>query len=202
MLKAGLDAKEAAIGQQARRRRGGAGRRGEAGRGGLRRAVPRARDDGADELHGAIRRRQVEIWVADAERRRLAGRRGGGRGREAGDVEVNKLHLGGGFGRRGAAGLSRQAVLIAKQMPGTPGQADLDARRGHAARLLSPDHAMQTARRARCGGQSGRAAHAHLPASRSSPYLMPQRMKNGVDQVAFQGWTDGRVRLQHRSRTC
>ena len=34
--------------------------------------------------------------------------------------EVYKLMLGGGFGRRGRADYVRQAVLIAKQMPGTP----------------------------------------------------------------------------------
>ena len=34
--------------------------------------------------------------------------------------EMYKIHLGGGFGRRGATDYIRQAVLIAKQMPGTP----------------------------------------------------------------------------------
>ena len=36
-------------------------------------------------------------------------------------VDVHKIHLGGGFGRRGAFhDYVRQAVAIAKQMPGTP----------------------------------------------------------------------------------
>ncbi|MEQ1517963.1 MAG: molybdopterin cofactor-binding domain-containing protein, partial [Usitatibacteraceae bacterium] len=34
--------------------------------------------------------------------------------------EMYKIHLGGGFGRRGATDYIRQAVLIAKQIPGTP----------------------------------------------------------------------------------
>jgi isoquinoline 1-oxidoreductase beta subunit len=34
--------------------------------------------------------------------------------------DVYKLMLGGGFGRRGRADYVRQAVLVAKQMPGTP----------------------------------------------------------------------------------
>ena len=34
--------------------------------------------------------------------------------------EVHKLILGGGFGRRGMTDYVRQAVAIAKQMPGTP----------------------------------------------------------------------------------
>jgi isoquinoline 1-oxidoreductase beta subunit len=38
----------------------------------------------------------------------------------AAKCDVNKLMLGGGFGRRGQTDYVRQAVLIAKQMPGTP----------------------------------------------------------------------------------
>ena len=34
--------------------------------------------------------------------------------------DVYKLLLGGGFGRRGATDYVRQAVLLAKEMPGTP----------------------------------------------------------------------------------
>src|SRR5260221_11044941 len=42
-------------------------------------------------------------------------------GLPADKCEVHKLHLGGGFGRRGAFhDYTAQAVLIAKQMPGTP----------------------------------------------------------------------------------
>ena len=41
-------------------------------------------------------------------------------GLPAGKCEVYKTHLGGGFGRRGRSDYVTQAVLIAKQMPGTP----------------------------------------------------------------------------------
>jgi len=41
-------------------------------------------------------------------------------GLPADKCDVNKLMLGGGFGRRGQTDYVRQAVLIAKQMPGTP----------------------------------------------------------------------------------
>ncbi len=37
-----------------------------------------------------------------------------------GKCDVHKLHLGGGFGRRGFTDFVTQAVLIAKEMPGTP----------------------------------------------------------------------------------
>src|SRR5690606_33800968 len=62
----------------------------------------------------------VEIWVAtqngDASLAAAA---------EAGEVplskvKVTKLHLGGGFGRRGFQDYTRQAVMIARQVPGRP----------------------------------------------------------------------------------
>ena len=56
-----------------------------------------------------------------AERR--GGARRGGRslsGLPVAQCDVYKLLLGGGFGRRGRADYVRQAVLVAKEMPGTP----------------------------------------------------------------------------------
>jgi isoquinoline 1-oxidoreductase subunit beta len=41
-------------------------------------------------------------------------------GLPVGQCDVHKIHLGGGFGRRGSADYVTQAVLIAKEMPGTP----------------------------------------------------------------------------------
>jgi isoquinoline 1-oxidoreductase beta subunit len=41
-------------------------------------------------------------------------------GLKSNQCEVYKLHLGGGFGRRGMTDYVRQAVAIAKEMPGTP----------------------------------------------------------------------------------
>ena len=45
--------------------------------------------------------------------------------------DVHKVHLGGGFGRRGRIDYVTQAVAIAKQMPGTPIKLIVVARRGH-----------------------------------------------------------------------
>ena len=84
--------------------------------------VPEPRDDGADERDRALHARQMRGLVPDAERRGDAGR--GGRsaaGLPVAKCDVYKTLLGGGFGRRGAGqDYARQAVLIAKQMPGTP----------------------------------------------------------------------------------
>src|SRR3954470_24485495 len=63
---------------------------------------------------------QIEIWVptqnGDAS---LAAAAEAG-GVPLSNVKVNKLHLGGGFGRRGFQDYTRQAVQIAKQVPGRP----------------------------------------------------------------------------------
>ena len=65
---------------------------------------------------------KCEVWVPDAERRsRVRGNVGGHRACRSDKCEVYKIHLGGGFGRRGAFhDYVTQAVLIAKEMPGTP----------------------------------------------------------------------------------
>src|SRR5262249_4042280 len=76
--------------------------------------------------------------------------------------DVHKTFLGGGFGRRGQSDFVRQAVTVAKEIPGTASQAAVVARRGHDALLLSPDHAVQDDRRLRRQQESDRAAHAHF----------------------------------------
>ena len=69
-------------------------------------------------------------------------------GLPADKCDVHKLMLGGGFGRRGQTDYVRQAVLIAKQMPGTPikllWSREEDMQHG----TLSSDHAVQDDRRA------------------------------------------------------
>ena len=91
---------------------------------------------------------KVEIWVPSQNGDASLAAAAEAAGVKLGDVKVNKLHLGGGFGRRGQQDYTRQAVLIAQAGAGTPGEADLVARGGYDARLLPPDHAVQTARRA------------------------------------------------------
>ena len=121
MLKEGLDAEQAFVHNQN-------GRREEppspARRKKSRRSTPirsRTTPDGADERHRALHGRPLRGLVPDAERRGGARRHGRGL-RPAGrpNATSHKLLLGGGFGRRGFTDFVRQAVLIAKEMPGTP----------------------------------------------------------------------------------
>ncbi|WP_077037359.1 molybdopterin cofactor-binding domain-containing protein [Pelomonas sp. KK5] len=101
--------------------------------------------------------------------------------------EVYKLHLGGGFGRRGAAqDWITQAVSIARQMPGTPvkliwsREEDMQHGRYHPVtqcklRAGIDAQGKLTALHMRISGQSIVAA------------LFPQNIKNGLDPAVFQG---------------
>ncbi|MBS4048997.1 MAG: xanthine dehydrogenase family protein molybdopterin-binding subunit, partial [Alphaproteobacteria bacterium] len=101
--------------------------------------------------------------------------------------EVYKLHLGGGFGRRGAVhDWVRQAVAIAKEMPGTPvkliwsREEDMLHGRYHPitqCKLTASlnDKNEVTGLHMRISGQSILAG------------IFPQNIRNGLDPVVFQG---------------
>jgi isoquinoline 1-oxidoreductase beta subunit len=108
-------------------------------------------------------------------------------GLPAHQCEVHKIHLGGGFGRRGAFhDFVEQAVRIAKQMPGIPVKLlwtrEEDMQHGHyhpitKARLVGglDDQDQLTGLHIRISGQSILAA------------VNPAWMQNGVDMFTFQG---------------
>ena len=100
--------------------------------------------------------------------------------------EVYKMHLGGGFGRRGATDYVRQAVSIAKQMPGTPikmiwsREEDMAQGRFHPVtqcKLVAglDDKGEITGLHMRISGQSILAG------------VAPQNIRAGKDPVVFQG---------------
>ncbi|MGB7184322.1 MAG: molybdopterin cofactor-binding domain-containing protein, partial [Burkholderiaceae bacterium] len=109
-------------------------------------------------------------------------------GLEASQCEVYKIHLGGGYGRRGAFhDYVHQAVSIARQMPGTPVKLlwtrEEDMLHGHyhpvtKAKLVGglDDKGNLTGLRVRISGQSILAG------------VMPARLKDGMDPVTFQGF--------------
>jgi isoquinoline 1-oxidoreductase beta subunit len=105
--------------------------------------------------------------------------------------EVYKIHLGGGFGRRGAVhDWVRQAVLIAKELPGTPVKLLWSREEDMTHGLYHPitqckltagldDKGQVTALHMRISGQSILAG------------IFPQNVRDGKDPVVFQGLNNG-----------
>ncbi|MDN3920413.1 xanthine dehydrogenase family protein molybdopterin-binding subunit [Roseateles violae] len=112
-------------------------------------------------------------------------------GLAAAQCEVYKLHLGGGFGRRGAVhDWVRQAVTIARELPGTPvkliwsREEDMQHGRYHPVTQCKLQAGLDaqgklTALQMRISGQSIVAA------------LFPQNIKDGLDPAVFQGLNAG-----------
>ena len=63
---------------------------------------------------------RCEVWVPTQNGEAALAATAEAAGLKPAQCEVYKIHLGGGFGRRGATDFIRTAVAIAKQMPGTP----------------------------------------------------------------------------------
>src|SRR5439155_20604772 len=104
--------------------------------------------------------------------------------------DVYKVHLGGGFGRRGRTDYVRQAVLIAMQMPGTPvkliwsREEDMTHCQYHPVTQCKLRGGLDAAGKLvalqmRLSGQSILAS------------LLPQNLKDGMDPVVFQGLNPG-----------
>jgi isoquinoline 1-oxidoreductase beta subunit len=100
--------------------------------------------------------------------------------------DVHKMMLGGGFGRRGRADYVRQAVLIAKEMPGTPikmlwsREEDMTHGTYHPTTMCKLVGGLDAqgnlvGLQMRISGQSILAT------------LLPQNLQNGMDPVVFQG---------------
>jgi isoquinoline 1-oxidoreductase beta subunit len=107
-------------------------------------------------------------------------------GLEAAQCELYKLHLGGGFGRRGASDYVTQAVQIAKAMPGTPikliwsREEDMAHGRYHPVTQCKFTAGLD---------EKGELSALHMRISGQSimATVAPQNIKNGKDPVAFQG---------------
>jgi isoquinoline 1-oxidoreductase beta subunit len=131
---------------------------------------------------------KVEIWVPSQNGDASLAAAAEAAGVRLADVKVNKLHLGGGFGRRGQQDYTRQAVLIARQVPGRPVKLIWSREEDTTHDFYRPI----TQCRLRAGLDANGnvvALHARLSGQSILAYLMPSRMENGVDMIAFQSWT-------------
>lgn len=112
-------------------------------------------------------------------------------GLPASRCEVYKIHLGGGFGRRGAVhDWVRQAVAIARQMPGTPVKLlwsrEEDMLHG---RFHPVTQCKLTAGLDAKGEITG--LHMRIAGQSILAGIFPQNIRNGRDPVMFQGLNDG-----------
>ena len=130
---------------------------------------------------------KIEIWVGSQNGDASLAAAAEAAGVKLDAVKVNKHHLGGGFGRRGQQDYVRQAVLIAKQVPGRPVKLiwsrEEDMRHGFYRPITQ---CKLTAGLDAQGNVTG--LHARISGQSILAYLAPQRMENGVDRIAFQGW--------------
>lgn len=129
----------------------------------------------------------IEVWVSSQNGDASLAAAAEAAGVPLSNVKVHKHHLGGGFGRRGKQDYVRQAVLIAKQVPGRPVKM-----------IWSREEDMQhgfyrpiTMAKMKAGLDANGnlvALHARLSGQSILAHLFPARLAGGADPVQFQGW--------------
>ena len=189
-LKAGLDAPEAFVGNEA-----GDARKALASAAKVIEAVyayPHQNHATMEPMNATARwtAERCEVWTPTQNGEAALAAASEAAGLPPARCEVYKMLLGGGFGRRGATDWVRQAVLIAKELPGTPVKL-----------LWTREEDMQhgfyhpiTQCRLRAGlDASGKLTALHMRISGQSILagLNPAALQNGKDPVTFQGLNPG-----------
>ena len=100
--------------------------------------------------------------------------------------EMYKIHLGGGFGRRGATDYIRQAVMIARQMPGTPVKLLWSREEDMAQGRYHPVTQCKLSAGLDADGNIN-ALHMRISGQSILAGVAPQNIKDGKDPVVFQG---------------
>lgn len=185
-LKEGLDAKDVALGQKhgdAQAALAGAAKKVEAVYG-----SPFLNHATMEPMNctAMVTGDKVEIWVPTQNGDASLAAAAEAMGVPLSNVKVNKHHLGGGFGRRGQQDYVRQAVNIAKQVPGRPikliWSREEDMQHGFYRPITQ---AKMTGGFDAAGNLT--ALHMRISGQSILAYLAPARMTNGVDTVQFQG---------------
>ncbi len=191
MIKEGLGAEQAAVGNSngdVKAALAGARRRIEAVY-----AYPHQNHATMEPMNATARwtAERCEVWTPTQNGEAALAATAAAAGLPPAQCEVYKIHLGGGFGRRGAVhDWVRQAVLIAKELPGTPVKLLWSREEDMTHGLYHPitqckltagldDQGRLTALHMRLSGQSILAG------------LFPQNVRDGKDPVAFQGLNNG-----------
>jgi len=190
-LKAGLDAPEGAIGNRAGDARAaiaGAARKVEAVY-----SYPFQHHATMEPMNATARwtPERCEVWTPTQNGEAALAAASEAAGLPASRCEVYKIHLGGGFGRRGAVhDWVRQAVAIAKAMPGTPvkliwsREEDMAHGRYHPVTQCKLTGGLDA---------EGNLVGLHMRISGQSIVagIFPQNIQNGVDMAVFQGLYNG-----------
>lgn len=191
MLKAGLDAEQAAVGNSngdVKAALASAARKIEAVY-----AYPHQNHATMEPMNATAKwtPERCEVWTPTQNGEAALAAAAEAAGLPAAQCEVYKIHLGGGFGRRGAVhDWVHQAVAIAKQMPGTPvkllwsREEDMTHGRYHPVTQCKLTAGLDaqgnlTALHMRISGQSILAG------------VAPQNIRDGKDPVVFQGLNNG-----------
>ncbi len=191
MLKAGLDAPEAAVGQ----RQGdvtaalaGAARKIEAVY-----SYPHQNHATMETMNATARwtPERCEVWTPTQNGEAALAATAEAAGLSPAQCEVYKLHLGGGFGRRGAVhDWVRQAVAIARALPGTPVKLIWSREEDMLHGRYHPITQCKFIAGLDAKGQL-QALHMRISGQSIVADLFPQNIKNGLDPVVFQGLNQG-----------
>ncbi len=129
---------------------------------------------------------RCEVWVPTQNGEAALAATADASGLPAAKCEVYKLHLGGGFGRRGGTDYVRQAVLIAKQMPGVPIKMIWSREEDMAQGQYHPvTHCKMVAGLDDKGEITG--LHMRISGQSILAGLRPEAVRDGKDPVVFQG---------------
>ncbi|GAC1342489.1 MAG: hypothetical protein NVSMB18_16600 [Acetobacteraceae bacterium] len=129
---------------------------------------------------------RVEIWVPTQNGDASLAAAAEAAGVALANVKVNKISLGGGFGRRGQQDYTRQAVQLAKQIPGRPIKLIWTREEDMQHGFYRP---ITQCKLTGSMDAEGTVTGIHMRISGQSilAYLSPSSLQNGVDQVMFQG---------------
>ena len=187
MLKAGLDAKDAAVGNQngdVATALAGAARRIEAVYG-----YPFQNHATMEPMNATVRYtpERCEVWTPTQNGEAALAAASEASGLPQTQCEVYKIHLGGGFGRRGAVhDWVRQAVLIAKAMPGVPVKLIWSREEDMLHGRFHPVTQCKLTAGLDAKGEID-ALHMRISGQSILAGVFPQMVKDGRDPVVFQG---------------
>lgn len=189
-LQAGLSAEQAAVGHaqgQARTTLEGAQRMVEATYG-----YPHQHHATMEVMNATARwtPQRCEVWTPTQNGEAALAATAAASGLPIAQCEVYKLHLGGGFGRRGQTDWVRQAVLIAREVPGVPIKLIWSREEDMTHGAYHP--VTQCKLKGGLDAQ-GRLTSLHMRLSGQSIIagLAPQNLRDGKDPAVFQGLNAG-----------